>query len=213
MIASAPIADILAPVNNVVFTIAHDHVSWAELFGFVTGVACVWLAAERQMSNWPVGIANSIFFGLLFLDTRLFADAALQVVYIVLGFAGWFAWVRLRRETSHRDIGHAGAGVLAWTALGVVVAAIVLEPVLRSAHDSAPALDAITTALSLGAQALLCLKYLANWLWWIAADLIYIPLYTSRGLLLTAAVYVVFLIICIRAVPQWRAQRAAAVAI
>jgi nicotinamide mononucleotide transporter len=116
--------------------------------------------------------------------------------------------MHLRQERSRRDIAHAGPAVWALTAVGVAAAIVALEPILRAAHDSAPLLDAITTALSLGAQTLLCLKFVENWLWWIAADLIYVPLYTSRGLLLTAAVYVVFLIICIRALPEWRAVQA-----
>jgi nicotinamide mononucleotide transporter len=202
-----PLADALGWANQIVFTIARDHVTWAELLGFVTGVAAVWLAAVRHMWNWPVGIANSAFFGLLFLDARLYADASLQVVYIVLGVFGWWAWLRLGPEQTRLDVRPAGRLLLLATSLGVAAATLVLVPVLRAAHDSAPTLDALTTAISLGAQFLLCLKRVENWYWWITVDLIYIPLYLSRGLALTAAVYVVFLVICVRAVPAW--QRAA----
>jgi nicotinamide mononucleotide transporter len=86
----------------------------------------------------------------------------------------------------------------------VLAAVTILVPVLRDAHDSAPELDALTTSLSLGGQFLLSLKLVENWFWWIAADIIYIPLYLSRGLLLTAIVYVVFLGICLHAVRDWR---------
>ena len=199
-----PLADALAWANDIVFTIARDHVTWAELLGFVTGVAAVWLAAVRRMSNWPIGIANSAFFGLLFVDARLYADASLQLVYIALGFFGWWAWLRLGPDQTRLDVRSAGRGLLLATAAGVVAAALILVPVLHSAGDSAPVLDAITTALSLGAQFLLCLKRVENWFWWMAADLIYIPLYMSRELVLTAVVYVVFLTICVRALPQWR---------
>ena len=198
------LADALAWANDVVFTIARDHVTWAELLGFATGVAAVWLAAVRRMSNWPVGIANSAFFGLLFLDARLYADASLQVVYIALGFFGWWAWLRMGPQHSRLDVRESGAFLLLATAAGVGASFLILAPVLRSAGDSAPVLDAITTSLSLGAQFLLCLKRVENWFWWIAADLIYIPLYISRELVLTAAVYVIFLTICLRALPQWR---------
>jgi nicotinamide mononucleotide transporter len=196
--------ELVRPFNDVVFTIWNDHVTWAELLGFVTGIACVWLAARQRISNWPIGIANSIFFGLLFLDARLFADAALQVVYVVLGFFGWWAWLRLGPQRTELRVNHASRTVLLLTVGGVLAAVTILVPVLRDAHDSAPELDALTASLSLGGQFLLTLKLVENWFWWIAADVIYIPLYLSRGLLLTAVVYVVFLAICLHAVRDWR---------
>lgn len=198
------IADALGWANHVVFTIARDHVTWAELLGFITGVAAVWLAAVRRMSNWPVGIANSAFFGLLFIDARLYADAGLQAIYIVLGFFGWWAWLRLGPRRTRLDVRDAAAPLVTATAVGAAVATLALIPLLRAGHDSAPTLDAVTTAISLSAQLLLSLKRVQNWYWWIAADLVYVPLYLSRGLALTAAVYVVFLVICLHAVPEWR---------
>src|SRR3954451_2641083 len=121
--------DLAHPFNQVVFTIWNDRVTWAELLGFVTGVACVWLAALRRISNWAIRIANSIFFGLLFLDARLFADAALQVVYVVLGFFGWWAWLRLGPHRTELRVNHASRTVLLVTAGGVLVAVTVLVPV------------------------------------------------------------------------------------
>lgn len=87
------LAQLLAPLNVVLFTLGSDHVSVAESLGFVTGAACVWLTVASRVSNFPVGIANSAFFLVLFLSARLYADSGLQVVYIVLGFAGWWQWL------------------------------------------------------------------------------------------------------------------------
>src|SRR3954471_8764746 len=151
--------DVVRPLNQVVFSIGNDHVTWAELLGFLTGAACVWLAAQQRALNWPIGIANSIFFGLLFVDARLFADASLQVVYVVLGIFGWWAWLRLGPHRTELRVNHASRTVLLVTAGGVLVAVTVLVPVLRDAHDSAPGLDALTTSLSLAGQLLLSLKF------------------------------------------------------
>jgi len=41
---------------------------------------------------------------------------------------------------------------------------------------------------------------------WIAVDIISIPVYWSRGLPLTAILYVLFLLICLRGLVAWRAQ-------
>lgn len=78
----AGLAHLLAPLNAVLFTLGDDRVSVAELLGFVTGAAAVWLTVLARISNFPVGIANSAFFLVLFLAARLYADAGLQVVYI-----------------------------------------------------------------------------------------------------------------------------------
>jgi nicotinamide mononucleotide transporter len=81
---------------------------------------------------------------------------------------------------------------------------VILVPILRAAHGSAPFLDALTTSLSLGAQLLLSLKKLQHWYVWMIADVIYVPLYLDRELYLTAIVYTVFLALCIAGLSRWR---------
>ena len=40
--------------------------TWTEILGFVTGAASVWLAVRESVWNWLVGIANNVFFLILF---------------------------------------------------------------------------------------------------------------------------------------------------
>ena len=61
----------------------------------------------------------------------------------------------------------------------------------------------MTTAISLAAQYLLTRKYIENWYCWILADLIYIPLYVSKGLFLTAGLYALFLLMCLAGLKEW----------
>lgn len=54
-------------------------------------------------------------------------------------------------------------------------------------------------------------KWIGNWLLWIIADVLYIGLYIHKELYLTAALYVLFLTLCIVGWVQWRrAARASA---
>lgn len=205
----AELAHLLAPLNAVLFTLGNDHVTWAELLGFVTGAASVWLTVLARISNFPVGIANSAFFLALFLSARLFADSGLQVVYIVLGVTGWWQWLHGGRDNGGRDrsrlvVARSGWLLLASCAAFVVAVTWGLTVLLRAAHDIAPFWDALTTAISLAAQFLLNCKKIENWAFWIAADLIYIPLYVVKRLDLTAIVYVLFLAMCVAGVSAWR---------
>ena len=45
------------------------------------------------------------------------------------------------------------------------------------------------------------------WYFWIAADCIYVPLYFSRGLNLTAVVYMLFLVMCVVGLRAWSRER------
>jgi len=195
---------LVAPLNTVVFVMGNDHVSWAEILGFVTGVACVWLTVKCRISNFPVGIANSAFFLLLFATARLWADSGLHILYIALGFAGWWQWLHGGPQRTRLVVGRSPRWVFAGAACFLVFGTWGLTLVLGAARDVAPFWDALTTCLSLVAQGLLNWKKLETWYFWIAADAIYVPLYVVKRLELTAIVYVLFLTMCFLGLHQWR---------
>jgi nicotinamide mononucleotide transporter len=180
------------------------NLSVVEVLGFITGGVCVWLLVKENIWNWPVGIANAIFFIVLFLQARLFADMALQVVYVVLGFLGWYWWLRGGRHQTKLDVTR--TPLPQWIALAFITGASTwaMTVYLGSIRDSAPFLDALTTVLSLVAQYLQTRKYLESWLVWIAADVIYIGLYIFKGLDLTAVLYAIFLTMCIIGFAEWK---------
>src|SRR5215213_8056509 len=177
--------------------------SMTEALGFVTGALCVYLVVRENVWNFPVGIANNVFFLVLFAGARLYGDAALQVIYIALGFQGWYLWLRGGENRTPLRVERASRRLLAGVAAFVVAATAALTLFFRHVNDSAPFLDAFTTALSLGAQYLLNRKAVENWWLWIAADVVYIYLYAVRGLHLTAVLYFFFLCLCVAGLRSW----------
>jgi nicotinamide mononucleotide transporter len=175
----------------------------AEAWGFVTGGVCVWLVVREHMWNWPVGLANNVFFFALFFHGRLFADMGLQVVYFGLGIYGWLNW--LFGGENHSVLKVSRTTRVEWLALlgAIPLCTWGLREILIAVNGAAPFWDALTTVLSLAAQYLLCRKRFENWFFWIAADVIYIPLYLSRHLPLTAVLYAVFLAMCLIGVREW----------
>lgn len=204
------LAQMVEPLNSALFTIGTDAVSWAEFLGFATGGLCVALTVRRNILNFPVGIANNAFFLVLFTSASLWAASGLQVLYIALGFAGWWQWLRGRAETGTTLVRQSRRTELAWCAVFLVLGTGVLYVILTATHDAAALLDAVTTCLSLVAQWLLNTRRIETWYFWIAADCIFIPLYLSQGLILTAAVYVLFLGLCVAGLRAWTRELAPA---
>jgi nicotinamide mononucleotide transporter len=174
-----------------------------ETLGFVTGVACVYLVVREHIWNFPLGIANNVAFFVLFYSSRLYGDAWLQVVYLGLAVHGWRCWLHGGEDRTPRKIGHAPPRLLATLAVLVALGTAGMTLGLRAVGGAAPVLDAFTTVLSLAAQWLLNRKAIENWYVWITADVLYIYLYVSRGLHLTAVLYAVFLGLCFAGLVAW----------
>lgn len=179
--------------------------TWTEILGFVTGGASVLLAVRESAWNWPVGVANNIFFLILFWRAKLYADAILQIVYIVISFYGWWNWVWGGEGNAELPIARTSARAGLLLALITAASTTFLAAVLHRFTDSpVPLWDGITTALSLTAQYMLSRKLLENWWVWMSADVIYVALYGYRSLYLTAVLYLLFLGMCVAGYAGWR---------
>ncbi|MEV0647405.1 nicotinamide riboside transporter PnuC [Phytomonospora sp. NPDC050363] len=188
------------------FTILGTPVSWTEVLGFGSGALCVWLVARQHIANWPTGIANNVFFILLFTQSGLYADAGLQVVFIALAAYGWWTWARGGGPTTDRLPVRRTTRV-EWYALTAAGAAGLLGLTLllsRATDSTVPFWDALTTVLSLMATYGQCRKRVESWWLWIAADIVYIPLYAYKGLYLTSILYVGFMALCVVGLRGWR---------
>lgn len=176
-----------------------------EAVGFATGALCVWLTVRESVWNFPIGMANVAVLLVVFVRVRLYADAGLQVLYFALGAIGWYLW--LFGGAGRRPLRVTGTPARGRIATGVAVALMwaALVALLRATGGSSPLWDGLTTALSLAAQWLTDRKRWECWLLWITVDVIYVPLYASKGLYLTATLFAVFLVMACVGLRRWRA--------
>jgi nicotinamide mononucleotide transporter len=186
--------------------------SWLESLSFVTGAACVWLTVGENIWNFPVGMANVVTFGFVFLRAGLYADAGLQVIYLILCGRGWYLWLHGGHDRTRLQVTRTGRVELCGLVAGIVLLTLLLWLLLQRVGGSASFWDALTTALSLGSQWLLNRKRLESWMGWILVDAIYVPLYVSKSLYLTAILYAIFLGLATMGLRRWheswRAQHA-----
>ena len=176
---------------------------WMQILGFATGAACVVLAARRNVWTYPIGIANNVVFLAVFIPAGLYASAALQVVYLVLGVHGWVRWTR-GVEHDRGYVARTPRRAVPWLIAVAIVGTAVLTWVLATFTDSQVAVaDAATTSASLVAQYMLNRKWIENWGVWIAVDVAFVGLSIATGLWIIAALYALFVVLCIGGWRGW----------
>lgn len=177
---------------------------WTQVLGFVTGALCVLLAARRIIWTYPIGIANNLVFVGVFASAGIYASAGLQIVYLAFGVHGWVRWSR-GVEQDRTYVGRTPRRVVPILILAAVAGTAVLWWVLVTYTDSQVALaDAATTAGSLVAQYMLNRKWIQNWFVWAGVDVVFIGLSIVTGLWIVAALYGLFLLMCLYGWWSWR---------
>ena len=176
-----------------------------EVLGFFTGLVSVWLAVRENVWTWPTGSLNSAAWGLLFVGSRLYTDAGLQLVYIALAVLGWYWWLRGGDRHSVLAVSRTPREeAIKLVAVGVLVTIAFTAMNARFTDTDVPFWDALTTVLSLVATYMLTRKRFENWYVWITVDVLYIALYSYKTLYLTAGLQVVFIGMCFAGLRDWR---------
>jgi nicotinamide mononucleotide transporter len=163
-----------------------------EIAANAFATASILLAARNSVHTWWTGIVGCALFALLFGEARLYADVTLQFAFIVASIAGWWWWMR-GAAGAPPPIRRAAPGRLLILSGGSVLGAIGYGALLHAYTDAyAPFLDSFVLSLSLLAQFLLVRREIETWAVWLLVNTIAVPLYASRGLYLTAALYAAY---------------------
>ena len=177
-----------------------------ELISFILSIITVALNIRQLHWAWLFSILSSGLYALVFLDARLYGDMGLQFAFILTSIWGWHLWLWGDRD---HDKGKNVLSVSRLTMkgsvnslLGWIVGFVILAWFLKFYTDTdVPIADGFLTAGSLLGQVLLSRKKMENWLVWIVVDVLYIGLYAYKGLMLTAGLYAVFVVM---AIVGWR---------
>jgi nicotinamide mononucleotide transporter len=194
------------PLFAPAFTAWGSPFTWLELLACVLGVVMVLANLRVNPLGWPLAIASSLLYALLFADSKLYGEAGLQIVFVVLALWGWWQWLRGRgadghplqvRTLSHRQrIAALAATAAAWPLLGLLLS--------RYTDSDVPYMDALPTVASITGQFLLGRKYVENWPVWLAVNLFSIALFAHKALWLTVLLYAVFAMLTLAGWKAWR---------
>ena len=204
-----PLLQAARPLLAPAFTLLGSPVTLLEIVAFVLAIAMVLANLRVNPVGWPLAIASSLLYALLFADSKLYGEAGLQFVFVALALWGWWQWLRGRgddgtalrvRRLSRRGRALALAFTLAaWPLLGLLLD--------RATDSDVPYFDALPTVASITGQILLGRKLVENWPVWLAVNLVSVALFAFKGLWLTVLLYALFAVL---SVVGWRAWSALA---
>ena len=187
---------------------------WIESLAAALGALSVWLMTRQKPVAWPVGLVMVLLYIGIFYDARLYSEMLLQMIYAVLQGYGWWRW--LRGGAQHRPLSVTvlpARQVARDLGIAVLIALILGVLMDRYTDASLPWLDAALTGFSLAGQYWMANKRLQCWPLWLVLDVVYVGMFLSVGLYMTALLYLVFTGLAAYGWWQWsRPQQQAATA-
>ena len=176
-----------------------------QIIGTSLGLLYLWLEYRANIWLWVVGAIMPLVHGVLYLTNGIYADAAMQLYYLLAGIYGLIIWRRRPKSGSEGQIRHTP---VAWYAKLFVVYAVLhvaLYFLLTEFTDSrVPLLDSMSTALSIVAMWMLSRKLVEQWLVWLVVDMISVGLYLYKGIPLTAGLYTLYCVLAVAGYLRWR---------
>jgi len=195
----------------ILFELWDYPMSLIEIFGSLTGLITVWLAAKNNINTWPFGLVNVSIFFIILDKVDLYADMFLQIYFFIMSVYGWFFWYRQKDVIkkisliSNRQRIIALIMMVVMTALlGYLISDIhILFPQLFKKPAAYPYFDAYTTILSVVATIWMARRIIESWVLWILVDIVAVVLYFLKGIKLVSVEYVIFLLMSIYGLIIW----------
>jgi len=182
-----------------------------EIVATFLGIANIVLIVKRSIWNYPFALAMVALYGFIFREAKLYSDAGLQIFFFFVNLYGWWAWSRNRADSGEIIVERlTSTGRTLWIT-GSAIAILAWGTMMSRYTDASyPYWDGSVAMLSVAAQILMTRRYIENWHWWIAVNLVSIPLYLRKELHLTAGLYALFLALAIWGLIEWRRAEARA---
>ena len=181
--------------------------SLLEISGVISGILCVYLAARNNILSWPLAIISVSIYIIIFYETKLYADAGLQVYFLITNIYGWYFWSRKSEKDDKVPVSFASGKSIFLSLIAILIFTLLLGTFLyRGTDASFPYIDSFCTACSLVAQLFLARKIIDNWLIWIFVDIIYVGVYLMKDLHLTAGMYALYVLIATMGYISWKKE-------
>ena len=190
--------------------------SAVEWIAIATGVAEVLLARANKVLLYPAGIISTLLYTYLFIrpETKLYADAILNVYYFVMSIYGWVLWVRkvkgvqlsISFSTGKDWVLIAVYSLFGWALLYVLLTRIF--PALFTGYtvSDVAICDAFISATAWVGMWLLAKRKIENWILLNISNIVAIPVLIYKGMPFTACLTLFLFIVAIFGYFEWKKQ-------
>lgn len=190
--------------HTLYFNYLKDH--WVEIVGAILSLIYLYLSIKEKVSLWFFGIISSIFYIVIFFQTKFYADMSLQFYYVIISIYGWIIW-KHGKQGSNKEL--QTSQITKWLSLKLIIATgliyIVYYLVLSKFTDSTiPKADSLVGALSIIGTWMLARKLIENWFVWIVADGLCVGLYIYKGLYPTVILFIIYTLMSVVGYLQWK---------
>jgi nicotinamide mononucleotide transporter len=176
-----------------------------EALAVLSLIAYLLLAIRQSIYCWAAAIVGTGIYLVLLFQIGLYMESALQFFYIAMAVYGWYHW----RAGAEQD---RSLPVVKWPIvyhippLLLIAAFTLCSGYLLSEYSDAamPYLDSFTTWGAIFATWMVARKVLQNWHYWFVIDSVSVFIYVSKGLWLTALLYILYLWLIVIGFRAWR---------
>ena len=206
--------------------------SLLELTAAILGIASVFFARKENILVYPTGLVSTGIYVYLLSQWALYGDLIINIYYTLMSIYGWYMWSKIIDESQdHIKITRMSGkdklktiGIFAFSSTFVVVvyryygvmpaelglvdsAKHVVDKIstghLQEFREITPYLDTFTTGAAFAAMWLMANKKIENWIFWIAVNIVSVPLYFVKGFGFTGVQYLIFLVLAIYGYIEW----------
>lgn len=181
-----------------------DYLFSIEGLAVSTGLASVWFSVKERIWVYPIGLISVSIYVYLSFIYGIYADMGINIYYVLMSIYGWYRWLQPSESGTAKEITRNSGKEWLLSIVLFLLSWVILFVILQRFTDSEiPLWDSLTTSLAIVGMWLMAEKKVEHWLFWIATDLLSIPLYYYKDLLLTSGQFFIFTILAVIGWLQW----------
>jgi nicotinamide mononucleotide transporter len=178
-----------------------------EITAVVFGIISVLFARKNNILVYPTGLISTLIFIYILYNFKLYGEFIINIYYSVMSILGWYLWSRRNNGQEEFPISIMNSKEYKISGLIFTVTLLFIALVYHffdKFTDLTAYVDAFTTALFFVGMWLMAKRKIENWIVWIIADIISVPLYFYKGLTVSSLQFIVFTIIAILGYIEWK---------